>query len=727
MREVEHAADTGARDKRGMFEGAQPEQRDGTVSPSGDGGPSHGSGLRSLLLRIWGAARRYSLPIVTVVLLMASLGLWLFGRGDLAEWTLAAIVLAGGIPLLWDTIRQLIHGEFGVDVLALLAIGGSFILGQYLAGAIIVLMLSGGEALEAFALRRAKRSLTGLAERAPRIAHVQKGDEVVTVPADAIEVGTEVIVKPGEIIPVDGVVTEGESSVSEADLTGEPTPAGKVPGALTLSGSVNLDGLLRVQATRRSAESQYAQIIKLVQEAQERKAPIHRLADRYAVWFTALAVAIAAVAWIVSKDSLYALAVLVVATPCPLILATPIAIMSGIDRAARMGVIVKSGSTIEELGEVEVAIFDKTGTLTLGLPRLTGIELINVETSTLPQAWPAAVDEAQVLALAAAVEQFSPHILARAVVDAARERGLPLVIATGVEESPGKGARGLVPVPEALRGPHGMLVHAAHGQYQGEQHADGAGVQGEDEGNRTSGSMWGEKVEVAIGNRTFMHRFDITLPEALLERRMEHTTKGDIASFIALDGQAVGLLVFADFPRPDIGTLVPALKASGIKETVLLTGDVETVAKQVGALAGVDRAVAHCLPGDKSSIVQEYESQERHVLMVGDGVNDAPALATATVGLAMGAQGLTAAAAAADAVLLTTDLLHIPNVVRLGRRVMRVAKQGIWVGIGLSIIAMLVAAFGYLPPTAGALLQEGVDVLVILNALRAGRVKLDET
>jgi heavy metal translocating P-type ATPase len=726
MREVESATHAGDTHMRDLSSGDLPERGNDIVPQVGDDGPQREQSLRSRLRWLWRVTRRYPLPVATIALLMVSLGLWLLGRGDLAEWTLATIVLAGGIPLLWDTVRQLARREFGVDVLALLAIGGSFILGQYLAGAIIVLMLSGGEALEAFALRRAKRSLTGLVERAPRIAHVQKGDEVLTVPADEIEVGTEVIVKPGEIIPVDGVVSGGESSVSEADLTGEPTPVRKVPGTLTLSGSVNLDGLLRVQTTRRSAESQYAQIVKLVQEAQERKAPIHRLADRYAVWFTTLAIAIAAVAWIVSGDSLYALSVLVVATPCPLILATPIAIMSGIDRAAHMGVIAKSGSTIEELGEVEVAIFDKTGTLTLGLPRLIGIERVPVETSTLHGDRLAGVEDVQILALAAAVEQFSAHILARAVVDAARERRLPLVLATGVEESPGKGVRGFAPVPEALRSRNGVVVHAAQAGHRHEERGDGVGPQGDGEGMRKSGSAWGEEIEVAIGNRTFMHRLDIPLPDTLLMKRSEHTSRGEIASFIALNRQVVGLLVFADFPRADIGTLVPALKSSAIKEAVLLTGDMEMVAQQVGALAGVDRTVAQCLPADKSRIVQEYESQGRHVLMVGDGVNDAPALATATVGLAMGAQGLTAAAAAADAVLLTTDLLYIPKVVRLGRHVMLVAKQGIWVGIGLSVIAMVVAAFGYLPPTVGALLQEGVDALVILNALRAGRMKVEE-
>lgn len=700
-------------------------EENGAIPGSGDDGPLHERSLRAWAQRLWRAARHYPLPAVTIVLLFVSLGFWLSGHGDLAEWTLATVVLVGGIPLLWETARQLLRREFGVDVLALLAIGGSFILGQYLAGAIIVLMLSGGEALEAFALRRAKRSLTGLAERAPRIAHIQDGDEIMTVPAAEIEAGTEVIVMPGEIIPVDGVVTAGGSSVSEADLTGEPTPVQKVPGSLTLSGSVNLDSLLRVQATKRSADSQYAQIIKLVEDAQGRKAPIHRLADRYAVWFTTLAILIAAVAWILSGDSLYALAVLVVATPCPLILATPIVIMSGIDLAARIGVIVKSGSTIEELADVTVAIFDKTGTLTLGMPRLTGIELVDAEArDTSPMG--DAVEEVHLLALAAAVEQFSPHILARAVVDAAREQGLALVLATDVKESPGKGTRGFVQVAEVVRRQPKILAGVSGAWHLHTQQREGSDQDSADGETDAMKYARDGMVDVAIGNRTFLHRLEIPLPESLLRRRAEHTTQGEITSFIALDGQAIGLLVFADYPRPDIGTLVPSLKASGMEEIVLLTGDGDTVARQVGALAGVDRTVAHCLPADKSKIVAELESQGRHVLMVGDGVNDAPALAAATVGLAMGAQGLTAAAAAADAVLLTTDLLRIPDVVRLGRQVMRVAKQGIWVGIGLSIIAMLVAAFGYLSPTAGAFLQEGVDVLVILNALRVGRLKLGE-
>jgi P-type E1-E2 ATPase len=315
----------------------------------------------------------------TVALMLASLVFWLAGRGDIANWILLAVSLLGGIPLLWETLKQLFHREFGVDVIAILAIGGSILLGQYLAGALVVLMLSGGEALEAYALRRARSSLSALAERAPRAAHIWRDEELITIPAEQVEVDMVIVVKPGEQIPVDGTVTSGSSNVSEADLTGEPVPVRKTPGSLVLSGSVNLDGVLEVRASKRSTESEYAQIVHLVEEAQAQKAPIHRLADRYSVWFTIAAVSLAGLAWALSGDSVYALAVMVCASPCPLILATPIAIMSGIDLAARNGIIAKSGACIEQLGEVDIVVFDKTGTLTLGMPKVTAIVRVEQE------------------------------------------------------------------------------------------------------------------------------------------------------------------------------------------------------------------------------------------------------------------------------------------------------------------------------------------------------------
>lgn len=677
--------------------------------------------------RIWRALRHYPIPLGALALLLVSLVLWLVGRTDLANWALMVIVLMGGIPLLWDTLKHIIHREFSVDFIAILAITGSLLLNEYLAGAFIVLMLSGGEALEAFALRRARSSLSALAERAPRSAHVWQGDQLVSIPAEAVEVDMVIVVKPGELIPVDGIVTSGSSSISEADLTGEPIPVRKTPGMLVLSGSVNLDGVLEVRASKRSVESKYAQIVRLVEEAQNQKAPIHRLADRYAVGFTILAIALAGLSWAISKDSVFALAVMVVATPCPLILATPIAIMSGIDLAARNGVIAKSGAAIEQLGEVDVAVFDKTGTLTLGIPKVTAIVLPDpvgagftparapdpdghpdilpdpdaplsdlsghpVGAGFTPARVPCAYDENTLLRYAASIEQLSTHILARAVVEAALERDLPLSPANDFEEIFGKGVQGHVPI---------ILEDC-----QVEWHSVN------------------DYVAVAVGNRTFMQHLEITIPLSLLSERKRRVEAGQICSFIAVDNQIAGLLVLEDIPREDLSQLSSDLKAAGIKETILLTGDSEVVAHQIGEVAQVDRVIARCLPEDKLRIVQELEQQGHRVLMVGDGINDAPALATATVGMALGSQGLTAAATAADTVLLSTDILRVVRAVRLGRWVMSVALQGIWVGMALSAIAMIFAAFGFIPPAAGAILQEGIDVIVILNALRVSRIKL---
>ncbi len=654
---------------------------------------------RPWLGRVWRTAKRYPIPIGAVTLLVGSLVFWLAGRGDIANWMLLAVVLLGGIPLLWETVQQFLHKEFSVDVIAILAITGSLLLRQYLAGAFIVLMLSGGEALEAYALRRARSSLSALAERAPRTAHIWRGDELVSIPAEQVVVGMKVVVKPGELIPVDGIVTSGSSSVSEADLTGEPVPVRKTPGMLVMSGTVNLDGVLEMRASKRSAESKYAQIVHLVEQAQAQKAPIHRLADRYSIGFTIVAVTMAGLAWALSGDSVYALAVMVVATPCPLILATPIAIMSGIDLAARNGIIAKSGAAIEQLGEVDVAVFDKTGTLTLGMPKVTDIVItaqdelsrgITDGDSQEVRSSHTGEDENRLLSLAASVEQLSTHILARAVVEAAQERALPLRSADDFEEIFGKGVRGRVTVV-----------------------AEGWQMEDQNES---------EVVEVAVGNRTFMQHLGITVPPLLLSERERRVDGGQICSFIAVEKQVAGLLVLEDVPRADLSRLSADLRTAGIKQTILLTGDSDVVAQQIGKIARVDRVIARCLPEDKVRTVKELIHQGHRVLMVGDGINDAPALATATVGLALGSQGLTAAASAADTVLLSTDILRVVRAVRLGRWVMHVARQGIWVGMGLSIIAMLFAAWGFISPAAGAILQEGIDVLVILNALRAGRI-----
>jgi heavy metal translocating P-type ATPase len=661
-------------------------------------GTSPGASGQHWWQRFLNTAKRYPIPCMAVTLMLASLVFWLAGRGDIADWMLLAVALLGGILLLWETLRQMFHREFGVDVVAILAIGGSILLHSYLAGALVVLMMSGGEALEAYALRRARSSLSALAERAPRSAHIWRGEELVTIPAEQVEVGMVIVVKPGELVPVDGVVTTGSASVSEADLTGEPVPVRKAPGMLVLSGSVNLDGVLEVRASERSADSKYAQIVRLVEEAQAQKAPIHRLADRYSVWFTLAAVSLAGISWVLSGDSVYALAVMVCASPCPLILATPIAIMSGIDLAARNGIIVKSGGAIEQLGQVDVAVFDKTGTLTLGTPSVTAIVRGEQEMTHTVYVDSAGGkeprlhldnDEETLLRLAASVEQLSTHILSRAVVEAAQERNLALSSADEFEEVFGKGVRGRVPLISSDR--RGELQDA------------------------------GSEIEVAVGNRTFMKHLDIPVPDVLLAERERRVESGQICSFLAVEKQVEGLLVLEDVPRAELSRLSPELRAAGVQQTILLTGDSEAVAQQIGTIAQIDRVISRCLPGDKVRIVKQLEQQRHRVLMVGDGINDAPALATATVGMALGTQGLTAAASAADTVLLSSDIMGVVRAVRLGRYTMRVAVQGIWMGMGLSAIAMLFAAFGFISPPAGALIQEALDVIVILNALRAGK------
>ena len=390
---------------------------------------------------LWSFLQHYPIPTGSLLLFLLSAVFWFAGRSDLASLTLLLIGFLGGIPLLWQIVHQVIHRHFGVDLIAILAITGSLLLGEYLAGAVIVLMLSGGETLEAYALRRARRSLSALAERAPRIAHIWQEENLIDIPVEAVEVGMAVIVKPGEVMPVDGIVQSGEASISEMDLTGEPVPVTVVPGSTVLAGSVNLDGLLEVQTSKRSAESKYAQIVRLVEQAQEQKAPIHRLADRYSLFFIPAAILLAGLAWLLSGQAVDALAVLVVATPCPLILATPIAIMSGIDIAARQGIIIKSGGAIEALGNVDTTVFDKTGTLTLGTPVVTSIIL---HAPTSPNA-KIPITEQDLLRFAASLEQLSSHILARAIVAEAHARDLPLSPASttphSMENHTGLGSR----------------------------------------------------------------------------------------------------------------------------------------------------------------------------------------------------------------------------------------------------------------------------------------------
>jgi heavy metal translocating P-type ATPase len=567
-------------------------------------------------------------------------------------------LLLSGLPVVIRTARGVWRGRLNADLVAALAIGTALALQQPLPGLIVVLMQTGGEALERYAERRASEAVRALEAAAPRQAHLlHAGGHTEDIAVESIGPGEQLLVRPGELIPCDAVVIAGSSHVDASRLTGEPLPVRATEGVALMSGSVNGEGPLTLRATAPAAESQYARIVALVREAQASKAPLQRLADRAAVWFTPLTLLVCAAAWLASADPLRILAVLVVATPCPLILATPVAVIGGISRAAGRSIVFRHGEAIEQLGQVTVAIFDKTGTLTIGRPAVASVTAV------------APFSESEVLSLAAAVEEGSGHLLARSVVEAARGAGGSLPRSTEVVDSPGRGVSGRV---------------------------DG----------RT----------VAVGASAWVAE---RYPESAERLQMMNGANGDLRAVVAIDGRAAGVITFADRPRADLGPFFADLASLGIKRTLLLTGDRRAAAEAVAATAGIEQVHADLLPADKTAIVAQLVADGTKVLMVGDGTNDAPALSKATVGVALAAHGGGISAEAADVVILADDLHRVTEAIRISRRTLRIARQSIRTGLGLSVVAMLAASLGYIPPITGALLQEAIDVAVILNALRA--------
>lgn len=593
----------------------------------------------------------------TLVLLAGLVAGTLLPDGSARHLTWTAGLYLLGVPLLLRTGRGLLRFQFNADLVAGLAILGAMLLDQPFAGLVIVLMQTGGEALEHYAERRASAAVRALEAEAPRIAHRRANGRLEDVAVDAIAIGDRLLIRPGEMVPCDGVVREGRSQVDASRLSGEPLPISARPGTLLQSGALNLDGPLELEATAPAAASLYARIVELVRTAQASKAPLQRLADRYAVWFTPVTLAVCALTWIVSRDPLRVLAVLVVATPCPLILATPVAIIGGINRAARRQIIVRHGGALEALAAVEVAVFDKTGTLTVGRPRVASVRPL------------APFSEAELLRLSGAVELGSGHLLARTLVDEAQGRGIALPTATEVLEAAGRGVRGVV---------------------------DGH--------------------HVAVGAFSFVRD---TNPAAADSLARLHNGNAALRAYVAVDGRGAGSITYADRVRPGAAAVVTRLRALGISHVVLLSGDHATNVAAVGREVGIDEVAADLLPEDKVRYVARLAGESGKVLMVGDGTNDAPALSSAAVGVALAGHGGGIAAEAADVVVLVDELGRIPEAVAIGRRTLRIARQSILVGLGLSVAAMGAAAAGVLPPAAGALLQEAIDVAVILNALRA--------
>ena len=604
--------------------------------------------------------------VVGLILVALALGglIHIFAPGDAGDVVWAVAIVLTLIPLTWSVLRTLMRGDVGVDAIALVAMVGALALGEYLAGAVIALMLSGGNALEAAAGRRARRELTALLERAPRIAHRRQGDRLEEIPVEEIGVGDRILVRAGEVVPVDGAVQSAGAVIDESTLTGEPLPVSRPRGTNVSSGTLNAGDAFDMRATRTSAESAYSGIVQLVQEAEHQRAPFVRMADRYAAILLPVTLVVAGAAWALSGDPVRALAVLVVATPCPLILAAPVALISGVSRAARRGVIVKGGGTIEKLGRARTVLFDKTGTLTHGRPEIERVSSAN------------GVSSDELLRLGASIDQLSAHVLAEALVHGAEERGIQLAFPEDVVEEPGQGIEGRV---------------AGH--------------------------------RVAVGSSEWLRQRGYSGVSDAAQLFEESDEPGLARVLIGVDGELGGAILMADRMRDDAGELTAALRSIGIKRVVLVTGDQRSVGEAVGRSVGVDRVFAECSPEEKIDVVREARelTDDGGVVMVGDGVNDAPALALADVGIAMGGVGATVSSETADAVIAVDRVDRVVDALRIGRRSLAIARQSVLVGLGLSFVAMGFAAFGYIPPVAGALLQEGIDVAVILNALRALR------
>jgi len=578
------------------------------------------------------------------------------GQPNLAQVGVVAISIIAIIPSTRDMIKTLRSGQVGIDVIALAAIISSLLLGQYLAAAVIVIMLTGGEALEAFAKNRARHELDSLLKRKPTTAHLITSSGTEDVAVSKVRVGDAILLKPGDMIPVDGKIYKGFTSVDESAITGESLPENKKSGGAVLAGSINLDGVVEIHATHISKDSQYEQIIRLVSEASTKKSPLVRLADAYSLPFTVVTFVLSGLAWAISGDPVRALSVLVVATPCPLLIATPVAIVSGMSRAASRGVIIKSGGVLEQLSRLKTVAFDKTGTLTQGKPIVQDIE-------------PCEITKNELLKIVASVESLSTHTLAQVVVTAAKQRKIALYEVTHSSEVPGKGISAVVKGQKVLVGSFEFLKSS---------------------GVNTSNP-------VCVG----------------------HSGHQNTALFVARDDKYIGSITFVDPLRAEAKATIKSLKEMGVDKFIILTGDRKQVGEHIAGQLGIDDVHSQLLPDQKVQLLLDEKKSHSPVAMVGDGINDAPVLAASDVGIALGAKGSTAASEAADAVIMQDDLGRLAELVAISKRSVTIAKQSIFTGIGLSSVLMVFALFGFIVPLIGAFMQEAIDVIVILNALRA--------
>ncbi len=601
----------------------------------------------------------YKLFGAALTAVVVALGLALLGQKTASNWVLGVLALIEVIPLLKDMWESLRSGTYGIDLLAATAIIASVVLGQYWAAIVIVLMLTGGEALEDYAEHRAKSELNALLKNAPQRARVIRKGKTLEIKVSEIHINDKIVIDAGDLVPVDAIIIEGSASFDESSLTGESLPQFKDVKNKLLSGSINLDGSVVAKALATAENSQYQQIVKLVQSAYAAQAPFVRLADRYSIPFTFGAFTLALGVWFYTGSAIRFLEVIVVATPCPLILAAPIALMSGMALSSRYGIIVKTGSALEKLAEAKTIAFDKTGTLTSGVLVVDTVKTFGSH----------AADE--VLALAASLEQNSNHILAHAIVNEAKSKKLKLIKAKNIKEISGLGVK--------------------------------ATIKGKN---------------IIVGRYNLMEQEGMQQPKGFKPSDVKQT-----AAFVALDGEIIGLITVNDELRTESKSTVARLKELGIKKILMVTGDNQSVANKIASQLGISDVHANTLPADKLRIIEGIK--DRPVAFAGDGVNDAPVLTAADVGIALGAKGSPAASESADMVIMLDDVNRVAVAVRIAQRTFAIAKQSIFIGIGLSVGLMLIFATGKFTALTGAVIQEVVDVVVIFNALRAHIIKVN--
>ena len=577
-----------------------------------------------------------------------------------------ATLVIGSLPLVYRILKVLKKGKVGVDAIAIAAIFASFWADEYLAGVVILLMLSTGEALEAFAQAKAKSELTHLMNKAPSVAHRKRPGSLEDIKVDEVVIGDILVVKPGEVVPVDGIVVSGISNLDEAVITGESLPVEKKPGSQVYSGAVNQDKPLEIRSIKTSAESKYQIIVQLVREAQNAQSPTVRLADRYALFFNIVTFGAAAIAWLISHDPTRVLSVLVVASPCPLILAAPIAIISGISKAASRGIVIKNGTALEKLGEVKGLLFDKTGTLTIGVP-----EVVKISSESN-------LSETEILRLAVSADQLSVHIFARSLVQYGQKQNLELEYPEKFEEQFGRGVTALL-------------------------------------GGKT----------YYFGKLAFLKENNISFRQEISEHHKQFQDLGQTAVYLADDKDLLGFIVFADVVRDETRHMFEMVAKHRLTHTIMLTGDKESVAKNIAQNVGITDYRAELLPEQKVAAVKDLQTKYGPMAMVGDGVNDAPALVAASVGIAMGSHGATAASDASDVVIMVNDIERVHDAIHVAQNAMRLAKQSIFFGMGASLLFILFAVFGLITPIFGAVLQELLDVVAITNALRVNFQKID--